>query len=80
MFISQSSYMETLYSLDTIPILKPLITSHPLGHILVVSSSFSVTDVPEELTEEPVDLGRNTILSIWYRIIGNISFIKTTLA
>merc|ERR1711971_103057 len=50
MFISQSSYICTQYILR-----KLLITSHLLGHILVVSSSLSVTDDPEELTEEPVD-------------------------
>ena len=75
--------MYILYSLDTIPVLKPLITSHPLGHILVVSSSFSVTDDPEELTEEPVDLGETQCWYCqdrkWYRISGNIGMIKTIL-
>ena len=45
----------TIYSLGAIP----LNTRCLFIHILVVSSSLSVTDDPEEVTEEPepVDLG-----------------------
>ena len=46
--------MDYLYSLGVIP----LNARCPLIHILVVSSSLSVTDDPEEVAEEPepVDL------------------------